>query len=277
MFHFFLIIDFGGKKNHHSNCAPLVWGKLPFDCGTGPTTGGQGWPQSIRTHIASRTLSNQQSTPTMFSTFFSSHSNLSPALSSSVSPSSQRDADTVHDAPLSFFCPITGELMRDPVCTVDGQCYERASIISWFDEHNGKMASERMNPPTWDWRTDRPTPLTDQALTDNLVLRNSIEVWGEAYCTRLQRTSITAVQSKPPHNACATFSADTKIGSGISAASRYKEVHLATINVPGSNTQTDVAVLKVRTSTVVADAKLLLKLGRHAHIARFFGQCSEGE
>ena len=31
-------------------------------------------------------------------------------------------------APPSFFCPISFELMQDPVCTVDGHTYERAEI-----------------------------------------------------------------------------------------------------------------------------------------------------
>lgn len=34
--------------------------------------------------------------------------------------------------PQSFQCPITQDLMRDPVCTVDGQVYERAAIMEWF-------------------------------------------------------------------------------------------------------------------------------------------------
>lgn len=36
------------------------------------------------------------------------------------------------DAPPAFFCPISMELMRDPVSTADGHCYERASIERWF-------------------------------------------------------------------------------------------------------------------------------------------------
>lgn len=36
------------------------------------------------------------------------------------------------DAPPAFFCPISMELMRDPVSTADGHCYERANIERWF-------------------------------------------------------------------------------------------------------------------------------------------------
>lgn len=38
-----------------------------------------------------------------------------------------------NDAPPAFFCPISMELMRDPVSTVDGHCYERAAIERWFE------------------------------------------------------------------------------------------------------------------------------------------------
>jgi hypothetical protein len=32
----------------------------------------------------------------------------------------------------SFQCPLTMEMMRDPVMTADGQTYERAAIEEWF-------------------------------------------------------------------------------------------------------------------------------------------------
>ena len=35
-----------------------------------------------------------------------------------------------------FICPITMELMRDPVSTLDGQTYERAAIEAWLAEHD---------------------------------------------------------------------------------------------------------------------------------------------
>jgi hypothetical protein len=38
--------------------------------------------------------------------------------------------------PDEFVCPITMELMSDPVICVDGHCYERAAIASWLDVHD---------------------------------------------------------------------------------------------------------------------------------------------
>jgi len=36
----------------------------------------------------------------------------------------------------SFLCPITQELMADPVITADGHTYERAAIEQWLESHN---------------------------------------------------------------------------------------------------------------------------------------------
>ncbi len=36
----------------------------------------------------------------------------------------------------SFLCPITGELYKDPVITADGETYERAAIVDWFQHGN---------------------------------------------------------------------------------------------------------------------------------------------
>ena len=38
--------------------------------------------------------------------------------------------------PISFYCPITQEIMADPVFTSDGQTYERSAIEKWLANHN---------------------------------------------------------------------------------------------------------------------------------------------
>ena len=35
----------------------------------------------------------------------------------------------------SLICPITGEIMKDPVMALDGHTYEREAISTWFQEH----------------------------------------------------------------------------------------------------------------------------------------------
>ena len=38
--------------------------------------------------------------------------------------------------PAPFLCPITGEVMTDPVSTVDGHTYERTAIERWLRTHD---------------------------------------------------------------------------------------------------------------------------------------------
>ena len=56
--------------------------------------------------------------------------------------------DEAKDAPREYLCPITLQLMRDPVLLVEtGQVYDRESIESWFKSGHstcptsGKMSS----------------------------------------------------------------------------------------------------------------------------------------
>ncbi len=65
----------------------------------------------------------------------------------------------------SFHCPLTMEVMRDPVITADGQSYERAEIESWF------ALGKRMSPLTG-------AELPSTHLTPNIALRNAIQESG---------------------------------------------------------------------------------------------------
>jgi len=38
--------------------------------------------------------------------------------------------------PKEFICPITSDIMNDPVMAEDGNTYERAAIVQWFEDHN---------------------------------------------------------------------------------------------------------------------------------------------
>ena len=40
------------------------------------------------------------------------------------------------DVPDEYVCPITAEIMSDPVCLSDGFTYERAAIAQWLESHN---------------------------------------------------------------------------------------------------------------------------------------------
>ena len=62
--------------------------------------------------------------------------------------------------PRSFACPITQEVMTDPVVTVDGHSFERAAVEEWFRRRVS-------NPMTG-------LPLDSATLTPNHTLRGSI-------------------------------------------------------------------------------------------------------
>lgn len=66
--------------------------------------------------------------------------------------------------PTSFLCPITQELMTDPVAAADGSVYERAAIQAWFrTRHCGNRSPV----------TNMPLPTT--TLSEVVPLRRAIE------------------------------------------------------------------------------------------------------
>ncbi|XP_010912457.3 U-box domain-containing protein 25-like [Elaeis guineensis] len=70
--------------------------------------------------------------------------------------------------PYHFRCPISLELMRDPVTVCTGQTYDRPSIESWVATGNTTCPVTR-------------TPLTDFTLIPNHTLRRLIQEWCVAH------------------------------------------------------------------------------------------------
>ncbi|XP_075108019.1 U-box domain-containing protein 44 [Nicotiana tabacum] len=64
----------------------------------------------------------------------------------------------------SFYCPITGDVMEDPVETSSGQIFERTAIEKWLADGN------KLCPLT-------KNPLKRSDLRSNKTLRQSIEEW----------------------------------------------------------------------------------------------------
>ncbi|MFS7929856.1 putative U box domain, Zinc finger, RING/FYVE/PHD-type [Helianthus anomalus] len=64
----------------------------------------------------------------------------------------------------SFYCPITGDVMEDPVETPSGHSFERGAIEKWLAEENSLCPVTKM-------------PLKTSALRTNKTLRQSIEEW----------------------------------------------------------------------------------------------------
>ena len=111
------------------------------------------------------------------------------------------------DPPDSFYCPISLELMRDPVCSTDGHTYDRKSIDSWFKNQGDDYTSPSSG-----------LKITSE-LISNLALKASIEEHEEAHSRRIQRSSLTPLETAPPYNVCGAFGQATRLGK-----SSFKEV-----------------------------------------------------
>ena len=64
--------------------------------------------------------------------------------------------------PANFHCPITTEVMVDPVFAMDGHTYERGAIAMWFVGQNTSPMTRAVIPPT---------------LVENVNLRSMIASW----------------------------------------------------------------------------------------------------
>ena len=62
--------------------------------------------------------------------------------------------------PPDFYCPITGDLLNDPVSEPSGHTYERDSIVRW-------LQTKKESPLTREY-------LDESKLTDNIAMKRSI-------------------------------------------------------------------------------------------------------
>lgn len=146
-------------------------------------------------------------------------------------------------APSGFVCPITLELMVDPVMAADGQSYERSAIETWL---KGNDTAPKTN-----------IPLPNKNITPNISLQQSIEEWRSRHF-RIKRLD------------------DVTIGEQIGHGSS-KAVFMGTLKRAGRS-PLQVAVLKVRgnAGSLVGEALKLIELGRHQSLIRYIGMCDEG-
>jgi hypothetical protein len=81
-----------------------------------------------------------------------------------ISPVSREEKKSVEDDKLleHILCPITSEIMTDPVTTAMGQTYERSAIEAWF--RKGKLTDPITN-----------VPLLDRTLTPNFSIKSIID------------------------------------------------------------------------------------------------------
>ncbi|XP_064989523.1 U-box domain-containing protein 44-like [Musa acuminata AAA Group] len=85
----------------------------------------------------------------------------------------------------SFTCPISGELMQDPVAVVCGHSFERKAILEYFE------LGQRTCPTCGEL-------LSSQELTRNISLQNSIQEWQKRSLTiKLQNAMSDLASSEP--------------------------------------------------------------------------------
>ncbi|EKX52054.1 hypothetical protein GUITHDRAFT_65299, partial [Guillardia theta CCMP2712] len=63
----------------------------------------------------------------------------------------------------SFFCPMSRQVMTDPVTCCDGLTYDRPHIEAWLQDHDTSPLTNAR--------------LASRTLVPNIALRNAIEEW----------------------------------------------------------------------------------------------------
>ena len=84
------------------------------------------------------------------------------------------------DFPESFVCPITYDLMADPVVAPDGNSYERFAIEQWLQQHATSPISRQ--------------PMQSGQLIPNRSLKDAIEEWQHRHTVH----SASPAASAPP-------------------------------------------------------------------------------
>ena len=111
------------------------------------------------------------------------------------------------EVPPSFVCPITQEVMRDPVSPADGQSYERDAIAAWLRaQDTSPVTNER---------------LPSKRLTANHALRNAIEEHA-AMARRAARSPAPPPPPRPADAAKLILLGDSGVGK-TSLVHRVKE------------------------------------------------------
>ncbi|KAL1322361.1 hypothetical protein HN51_067362 [Arachis hypogaea] len=87
--------------------------------------------------------------------------------------------------PHEFLCPITLEIMTDPVIIASGQTYERESIVKWFESKHNTCPKTRQT-------------LDHLQLAPNCALKSIIEEWCEKNHFKLPKKFKSSSQNNGP-------------------------------------------------------------------------------
>ncbi|GAU35460.1 hypothetical protein TSUD_384150 [Trifolium subterraneum] len=106
----------------------------------------------------------------------------------------QEIADTFLTVPKDFCCPISLDLMRDPVIISTGQTYDRSSISRWMDEGHTTCPKTGQT-------------LAHTRLVPNRALRNLIVQWCSAHGIPLDPPEVMDAMGEAFASACPTKAA----------------------------------------------------------------------
>ncbi len=86
--------------------------------------------------------------------------------------------------PDEYMCPITGELLREPVTLDSGKTYERAAILEWFEYGNTTCPLTRL-------------PVDTTNLTVNTTLQRSIQSWHQQLASTRKTETLPLMSTTP--------------------------------------------------------------------------------
>ena len=84
--------------------------------------------------------------------------------------SDNRSEDLDDKRPKDHYCPISHDILTDPVIAADGYTYERASIEQWFKQSSDRGIVPPNSPMTG-------APLESSNLIPNFALRSLVNDW----------------------------------------------------------------------------------------------------
>ncbi|KAL7225927.1 hypothetical protein ACSBR1_021139 [Camellia fascicularis] len=93
------------------------------------------------------------------------------------------------EVPQYFICPISLQIMKDPVTAITGITYDRESIEQWLFKHAATTSTSTATCPV----TNLPLP-RDSDLTPNHTLRRLIQAW----CTQNASKGIDRIPTPKP-------------------------------------------------------------------------------
>ena len=141
----------------------------------------------------------------------------------------------MEEVPYSFYCPITTDLLKEPVTLGStGHIFEREAIADWLAHHNTHPLTGEV--------------LSNASLAPNFALRDAIMDFMRRMSGRVIQPSELVVHEH--------------LGAGSS-----KEVYRASFRGAPA------ALLRLRHAAHTdAEAQTFVRLGCHPHLVRFFGR-----